>query len=256
MKKVMQKIGVLATVLLVAGVSFGQSVRAWQSEDSSPALRIYNNSTSNGVFQGSNTVVWITSDTLKASVGTNSFTNISDFASIVANFTNAAGKKNFQVDYNCSLAGDACWKTLLATTKTVSPGTWGTAFVWDTSTCLFFSLYFPGPNVGGSGNAGFDWNMLDVYGNIGGSGNLTIDAYSGGVKFFERVFVSPLYIPDTQASSSTNLMRTDEVGPGQLSLNGANVVRMPIGYSEDILVRANRATTATTGGIGAVKSMK
>jgi len=82
---------------------------------------------------------------------------------------------------------------------------------------------------------------------------VTVNIYVDGVEKFERVYVSPVYV---QAASTTDDNdddhASDAVGPGQLNIK----IDFPAQPSENVLIRATRASAATSGSLAALVDYK
>lgn len=255
MKKII--IASIAVMALAAGVSFAEDINPavikGYAADKSPAIRVKNgfsevvkiewaagDSATNRVLVGS------TVNTL-ACDGTNA-DQISEAAALFAAVTNAAGQKLLTVDVDCSLNADNTSNTLAnaANQVVLQPGEWGNAVLWDTSACLFYSTYIP--NTKSSGGGQTPLSLKDIFGNITGTGNITVNIYEDQTKVFEDVIVSPVYVWGA-ISSITNTTAADAVSSAQL-LSRYQGINLPISANKDVLIRATRATSATTGFIG------
>lgn len=263
MKKTAISVAV-AVMALAVGISFAEDINPAVikgfAHDSSPAIRIKNgfnevvkvewaagDSATNRVLVGS-TVNTLACDGTKAD-------QISEAAALFAAVTNSSGQKLLTVDYDCSLAADITSNTLAnaANAVTIQPGDWANAVLWDTSACLFYSTYVPNTKESGGGQTRL--NLKDIFGNIGGTGNITLNVYEDGSKVFEDVTVTPIYVAGAMASI-TNTFASDEVTMAQLLKKYQNI-NLPVSANKDVMIRASRATTATTGFIGTtVESVK
>ena len=242
----MKKVLLACLITLVASAVFAADyARVWTAADSSPAIRIKNGYTGNITLAVTNATlgnVDVSDGTTASNIVVTALTTISQMAGYIAAYTNASGQKYLTVDYNCSLAADVCSNQLLQVTTTNAPGKWATGLKWDTSACLFYSAYLPAVEDGGTDG----YKTLDsIHGDIKGTGNITLNVYADGVKVYQKVVVSPTYVRGSEGST-TNVTTADEVGPAQI----LEKLAIPLGASEGVFVRAVRATTATTGGVG------
>lgn len=245
-------------VSLVAGIGFCQiGGRGWgqyyNKEDGAPALRVHNTGDEVVEFRlpedNSSAVLIVfgnspyTTNTLDLS-GT-SIDTIAELASNVANATNSAGKKPLKTDTDCVVAtSESCDEELLLTTNTISAGNWGTGFFWDTSDTKHFNAYIPSSDHGAS--RGGAW-IRKIYGDIGGTGNITLTINVDGSQRYQRTIVSPRYVLAATASTNTaQVTASDEIWPGILDIP----FDFYIGAKEDCLIQALRASSGTTGGLG------
>lgn len=248
MKKI---ISVCLGVLVVSAALGADFTRKYYSEDNSPALRIKNGYTGNITLAVTNATlgnVDVSDGTTTSNIVVTSATTMSTLANYIAAYTNAAGKKLLTVDIECSVSSDTVSNKMMQVTSTNKPAAWSTGLRWDTSACLFYSTYFPSGADGGDGNA----KVLDsVWGDITGTGNITLNIYADDTEIYQKVYVSPVYVW-AAITGTTNLNTADSIGPGQI----LEKLSIPFGGDENVLIRATRATTATTGGIGAGMLLK
>jgi len=148
--------------------------------------------------------------------------------------TNSAGTRNFEFDYYASLSTDSLSNKLLAGVATVdlTDHKWHRVAKIDTS---FSKTY----DVARDGDSAI--TLTGINGNIGGTGNVTVDVYVNGNKMWEYVEDSPKYTTLDGTVFSTNAL---------VSID--KTLNMYVGKGQRLHIRAARATTATTGGIGAV----
>jgi hypothetical protein len=235
-----------AALLALAAVSaFAvEPVIAWNSEDASPVIRVKNTGSENVVMFNNTTGLSYTV-TIGDVANTIAFADgdtVAELAASVAACTNASGETPLEVDYNCSLGADST-KLGAAMNNTTNLNTnrkWVAPFVWDTSVALQFSAYIPGKDS--SGGVSSKKIIQKIVGDIGGTGDVTLAVYFNGVKTMQKVITSPVYV--FGESNSVN------VANAVVSLNES--LDLPIPRDTDCLIRATRATTATTGGIGAI----
>jgi hypothetical protein len=253
----MKSFKILLVILLGLGYCLGvaqadEDAVTYYVEDKSPAIRV-----KNGYDDGTDVrVVLVAGDdaTNYVQIGTvltviamnGSADTIAEVAALMAACTNTAGEKKLIVDYDCALAADSTDDETLDDVDTViRPGAWGEVALWDTSTAKFYSCYIPGSTSGGQDNKKI---IRRIYGNIGGTGNITLNIYVDGVEKYEKVIVSPVYVSTTDVNDSDNEHAADAVTPAQLDIP----INFPADASEDVMIRATRATTGTTGSIGAI----
>jgi len=260
-----RKYAVTALLLAFAAIGFAQQdgmqdYVVFQVEDTSPAIRVRN-----GDADEKLTVTWIAGDSAAVGVVIGSTSNnldlsgtddtVAEVAALFDDCTNSAGKKVLDVDYNCSLGADSTDdETLDSVTSTARPGKWATVAKWDTSTAKFYSCYIPGGNVAnGATKGGFQGRRIirKIFGNIGGTGDITVNIYEDGTEVFEQFIECPRYI--WSAAGTTETWAADEASPAQLaSFDPFKAINFPCEAGKDYMIRATRATTGTTGSIGAV----
>ena len=152
--------------------------------------------------------------------------------------TNAAGTASLIIDADPSLSGDSVTNNLLAGSYSAQPGEW-LDVLWDTDRCKFYSIYFPSRTY----QAGAAAYVLERVGGLpGGTGNVTASIYKSGVLINQKVIVSPTY---SQGLTANYASVVTNVADNVVSLDW--VLNMPFTGRDAVIVRAERATTATTG---------
>lgn len=242
----MKKLYGLVTVLIAMGtMANAESVRTWYAEDSAPVFRVKNSGTEVVTLNVAATTftLTITNGSTVTTKTVDESTTVAEIAAAVEASTNSESKKVLSVDYDCSLAADI-WSNEVAT-GTITIGANQHNYMdgpkWDTSACLYFTAFYPGSDKGGVGDVKA---VARLFGDVGGTGNITIRGYADGTEIYQRTIVSPAYV--FGVSGDTNV--SDEVGTGIVDLT----IDLPIARSEGVMFRATRATTATTGGLGLV----
>lgn len=246
----MKRVISIISVVLLAGVVFagpkGESQK-WYSADESPAVWVVNRGTEKvtcAVTNDDSTItvtVGSTANTIDAS-GT-SVDTIAELESALRGVTNSAGKKVLDV-YRCAAAGsESIDAELLVTTTTIYPGSPGGIVLWDTSDTKHYRAYIPPSDAGGSRN---QLKIKSVYGDIKGTGNITMKAYTirnnAATQVDMAEIVSPAYV--LGVTNTTNV--ADEIGPGIID----KALDIQNKKDDGFLISADRATTGTTGGIG------
>ena len=237
-------------ILLLAGTVLAGPKgdnQKWYAADASPAVWVKNT-----FSESVSCVVTGDSGTITIVVGTHTNTidasgtsvdTVTELESAILAVTNSAGKTGFDI-FRCAAAGlETIDDELLVTTTTLSAGSAGGIVLWDTSDTKHYRAYIP-PSGGGASRS--QLLIESVYGNVKGTGVISMKSYTirnnaaSDVDYKE--IVSPAYVP-----SVTNVTNTaDEVGPGSLDM-GLDLI---VGKDHGFLLSADRATTATTGGIG------
>lgn len=245
MKKILS---IIAAALFACGSSYAQTLFA--SADASPALRIYNayTGTLTVVVSGAGTQALVTADGLVNTVdGSGNTDTIAELTTAIAACTNASGEAKLLVDSSISLSADSTDGELLDGTYTAAAGNW-LELPWDTSAALQYSAciqkapqFSPGTMIDVSKRWHVPGVVKNVYGDITGTGNVTVSIYVNGVAKYSRVITSPKY---ELGAGGTN------VANNSVSLSDVKIPEIAYGPQDAVLVRAARATTATTGNIG------
>lgn len=238
----------VALIAALCGWVFAGDVVIFQTEDTSPAIRARNNGdetvsivTSGGGMTNYVVIGSVTNSIIDTGTGTND--TIALVAASLAACTNSSGEKVLTVDQYCSLAADSTDAELLAGTQTIAARSWGTAFVWDTTGPDFFSCYKPSFNRGGAGG---ECVLEKVYGHMVGAGDITVGIYLDRTKKAEWVIDTPVYM-----ISTTNGIYAATSGD---TIDKPFALTVPEGQS--LMIRAKRASAATTGNIGALLQTK
>jgi hypothetical protein len=246
----------LAVSALFALPTFAVDAIVYEQEDSSPAIRIHNG------FDADIQVVFPAGDNADCYVlvgaGETSSNNldlsgsvdtIDEVHALLLACTNTSGQTLLTIDSEPSLGADSTDDELLDSQDiTIAPGDWG-ELVWDTSVCLFYSVYIPGSRATEGTVA--RKTLKRIYGNVGGTGNITVNIYEDQTEVYEYLVVSPVYIAGVGAAS-TNEYTADAIGPAQLSID----LDFPFGVGRDYMIRAAHATTGTSGSLGAIVEIK
>ncbi len=245
MKKV---VGLIACVLMATG-AMAQVVKAVEA-DKSIAFRIYNGYTGTLTLTvrggGTQIVASVDGGCVNTITGTGDADTIAKVEAALVACTNTAGLTGLKVDSDCALADDSTDAELISfTNASIAAGEWANVY-WDTSAHLSYDLYFP-DNVNQAGQGAY--KITKISGNPVGTGNVTLSIYLDRVLIDQRVYVSPVYVnPATwgMAATDTNAFTADnnvtiDYPLGPLRCTGA----------QPVLIRAARATTATTGMLAA-----
>jgi hypothetical protein len=221
-------------VVMLTGTAMAGGIY-FDAADDAPALRVYNSGTEAvtiQIYAGDNAT---NSVTIGSTVNTLDFSGagadtISEIAADIAACTNSAGETVLIVDADCSLATDSTDDELLDA-QTISLGSkeWG-EIVWDTSVAKFYSAYVPDDDVRGAIRSNV--KIKQIYGNPLGTGDVTLSVYLDGTLSWQKL------MPEVYAYSNNTA-----------SVSLPIVVDIPA-QKKAIIIRATRATTATTGMIG------
>lgn len=255
MKRMIVSVITAAILPLVGfGAAEDEAFVLYNQEDASAAIRIHNG------YKQPVTFVWLTAGSnannrveVKESNGSKttnlvstlaSTNTISELVTAMASISNAAGEKLLTIDANCSLSDDEFSTRVLTETNTIQAGAWGRAATWDTSVALHYNVYLPG-KIEESGGQESRKVVRNWYGLPGGYGDVTLNIYHDGVEKYASTIRSPVWL-----ISNTN---TAAAGGDYASNNVVvldQMINWPCPRRTDVLFRATRASTATTGGLG------
>lgn len=232
----------LAVMVLLAGQAVAGSIVS-KAYDAGIALRVKNSFTGDlsivVATNGEHIVITCDGNATTLTAGT-SYDTISELAAGIAACTNTSGEASLTVNAEPSLAADSTDEELLDGTYTAVSGKW-LNLLWDTSAAKHYSVYLPSRTYQTGVGA---YRVSRVVGEPTGTGDVTLSIYKAGTLVNRQVITSPIYVPGT--GGATNSYTAD---------NTVNVdwdVGIPFGGDEAVIVRAARATTATTGILGAV----
>jgi len=245
----MKKTRIIAGIVLVLGM-FGSMVRAEQEGitffneyDEASAIRLrYIGAATATVSNAPNTIT-LTDDGTINTITLTAATTMSSVLASIMDATNSASARNFIPEYFCTLSTDTMSnKFVQATVFTdVSDGKWASVLKVDTSEALTYDVARVGSGLSGGIRSSAACWLKGINGNITGTGDVTLNVYVDDDKMWEKVYQSPVY-----GTSDGTVFTTNAIVSVNEDLN------MYIGGGRRVLVRATRATTATTGGIGAV----
>lgn len=245
----MNKTRIIAGMVLVLGL-LGSMVRAEQEgitffneADGAYAIRLkYRGSATATVSNAPNTVTLTDDGTINTITLTAATTMETVLASIM-DATNSASARNFIPEYFCTLSTDTMSNKLVQATvfTDISDGKWASVLAVDTSVALTYDVARVGSGLSGGVKSSSACLLTGLNGNLTGTGDATVDIYVDGTKMWEKVFQSPVY-----GTSDGTVFTTNAIVSLDEDLN------MYIGSGQRVHVRAARATTATTGGIGMV----
>lgn len=236
----MKKFTMIIALIALTGIVNAASIH-YEAADSSKAIRIYcgTNTVTAAIYgAGAAATNAITiNGTVNTIDGSGSIDTIAELAAAIAACTNASGAAVLTVDTDCALADDSTDGELLTGTYTKDAKGW-IEIPWDTSAALHYDVYIPDANAGGIRNT--QAKLAGVYGNPAGTGAVTLNIYKDGALVWQKFYAEPSGV------SGTN----DAIVVISNGINIEEKVNLPIG-DKSILIRATRATTATTGMLGA-----
>lgn len=250
-KKYTRWLTTLLVVLFVVGGATAAGKKGeqqvYRTHDDSPALRIHNTSkykcviTIAGDSNSGNTVVIGSTSTTVDMSGT-AIDTIAELAAAIEAATDDDSKTPLEVESYTGAAAtsESVDDELMVEAVTIEAGDWG-ELEWDTSDTKHYGAYVPRAQ---DGNARGTVRVKSVYGSIGGTGDITLVGYLNQVECFRKVIDSPIY--KWSAAGTTETWAADDVTPGEIDIP----VDIIVGTDKGFLMRASRATTGTTGGIG------
>ena len=246
-------IGLIAIVALAGSMAYGDSVRTWNGDDGAPVFRVKNSGTETvTITVNSQTNVVVTNGTAaNADIALAPGYTVASLTAAIEATTNSAGVRTLSVDGMCSLAADTVSNMVISGTTTINANDhkWQNGPKWDSSADTNFNTYYPKFESGGVGDPK---TLSHVFGDVSGTGNITLTFYIDRTEVLQKRIVSPVYVWD-QITTSTNTNTTDDVSPGVFDIE----LDIPVARDESLLIRANRATTATdNGGLGMVLDLK
>ena len=241
----------IAAMILMSGQVWAEQIIA-KAADASVAFRVYNGYTGTLTYVvGSDTSIQtnaIVCDGLTNTLLSNDALTNGTIALLVGNVaacTNTSGTASLEVNSEPSLDADVTIGTLLAGTYTAAAGAW-LEVLWDTSAHLSYDIYLPSRTY----QKGVGAYTLEKVNSVPtGTGNVTASVYKDGTLVMQKIITSPVYVnPATWSMSdgTTNSFTADD------NVTVDWTVDLPFTGSEPVIVRVGRATTATTGNIGAV----
>lgn len=250
--KTIMAVAVLTVISFAVFAQTGRKALYSATEDKAVALRIRNEYSSEVVTltiaAGDSAANYCLVQTPGGTLASNALDfsgagadTMTEIAALIAACTNASGVKSITVDYDCSLAADSTDDELLdSTSAIVQPGDWGDGALWDTSVALFYNVYIPGSTVGGGKN---NKVLEHIGGEVGGTGNVTLEVWIDQGIVWEKVFTSPIYVvgATSTATSTSELYTTDATTCIDVS------PEIPIKRNENCFIRATRGTTGTEG---------
>jgi hypothetical protein len=240
--------------LLCASLGFAQGDGyVWEGADSSEALRIkYTPSVASYVatVQVASAAITITGPDVAAG-GTIALSPTKTIAQTVTSInaiTNASGYAGFQSAAWQSITTDTVSNKLVAASAAaIASKEWVYFGVWDTSQVKHYNIVPNWLNLDGQIEGGAV--IVDVVGAPDGTGNVTVKVYENDTEIYSHgTITSPLYLQPSVINYTGTVTNATE---NTVSLDDHNIkpgIRMKT--SKKYLIRATRATTATTGGIG------
>lgn len=240
-------IGIIC-LLLCAVTVFADGYK-YTAYDSGKAIRIKyepDNSTNTATITVAAAAVTLASPDVITGQGTNTLgaglacTNVGDLIRNIQAITNATGFHPFEVHAWNALSADPVSNLFVAASAdTLTHKTWEYHCAWDTSASTNYGVV-ASSMVGDSVLGGF--TIDSVKGEPDGTGNLTLRVYEDGTVIWKKTVTSPYYVPALGGSLSNYAAIT--------TVTLDQPVGIPADNGKTYLIRATRATSATTGGLG------
>jgi len=155
--------------------------------------------------------------------------------------TNSSGDRNFSADYYCTLSTDVpSNKVIAASLLTISDGKQYSFLTMDTSAFKSFDVARTSADLANGIKSSSALTLTGITGVPGGTGDATISVYVDDDMKYQYSEENPVY-----SSSDGSIFNTN-------AIVALNLVLELYAGKERVHVRAARATTATTGGVGMV----
>lgn len=239
-------------LLVLVSLSLGQGVRSSSvrvQDTSCPIAVKYVGTGTNALTLSAGWLFTVVADGRSSSTQLVAGSTVSTIVGFLNNVTNASGINQFVAVPWEALTTDTVSNNLILLTNAVIGAAFDvTTIKWDTSACLHFDVVPDITTPSGIPQGGF--TLDGVWGNPTGTGNVTLDVYANDTLMYERTITSPVYVtPQYNNGSNVTTNTTDAFV--SLSSGSNPFPSIHIGLGKKCLVRASRATTATTGVIGA-----
>jgi len=219
----MKKLVAIVVCLMVTFIAHVHADIVFSSADANTAMTVVNGGSeavtigivSAGASSNNLVIIGSTTNTIN---GAGDIDTVAEFAAAIEACVNSDGDAPLSVKTGMSLSTDSTDGELLTGSYTLAAGIGQSVNIpLDTSAALYYSIYVP------------KGELALVYGDPKGTGALTLSVYENGSLVFNQV-----------ASTNDNLVIEEDFGTIGLPTSGK------------VIVRATRATSATTGNLGAV----
>jgi len=239
MDKIKKVMFMLCVVALGAGIAIAEQrgLYVFKGADAQTAIRVkYTGSSSTATFTNDTDQVVLydgTTTTTIAGAG-QAYSNIVDS---INSATNTSGTIVWEAEFVGAIRSDVASNFMIAATAQtdMTDGKWHESCKMDTSGIKAYPVGVPGDDYG-------NLYVDHIYGNVAGTGDVTVNIWIDGTKVYEDYVVSPVY-----STSDGTVFNTNAVVSLNLDLGGHGIM-VPSG--KPVAVRATRATTATTGNLG------
>jgi len=243
MKNEIKKLTILLAALALTVPAFAGSI--WSAADGAAPFAVrYKDGANVGTITATSTTIVCTDDgnantlTLTA----DSYT-LADVLAFVNAATNASGDKNFEAKIWAGLSADVVTNTYVtALSATAVDRQWNYDVKWDTSVVKRYDAA-----AGVLVNTSYvnEGKVHRIFGSPAGTGAVTLSVYVDGSVRWQKVIASPVYVK--AEDNTTNVADNAVFFSEEVNIDVGN---------QPAFVRAARATTATTGGIGLSESRR
>lgn len=240
-RNIMIGLAVLFAIPLI-GNAENKSSKYSETDKNCPILVKYiGTSTNNCTISG--TTVTIVADGLSQSKQLATALTVNDMVTWLNAITNESGHLLFKSACWEAITTDTLTNKLINATNKVIDSAWDTGiFKWDTSAHLSYNVVCDTPSS--EGIALGNYQLEGIFGDPTGTGNVTLNVYGEDTILYQKTFTSPFYVVTSVGTTNTTADNT-------ITLESGNFPGIHIGAGQKALIRATRASTATTGGVGA-----
>ena len=242
-------IALIACAAIVAPV-LGAGGYVFDPEDSSEALFVkYSGSGATPQITVTTTTIVLTEEGIvnTLTLADDSYT-LAEVAAWASALTNSSGNVVWEAKIRAGLSSDIVTNdfVIAVAATAMRKNTWEPHVIWDTSAVTNFSLC-PSSILDRQYANGYclDW----ITGEPGGTGDLTLSVYEDDVLIWRQTITSPYYVIDGTVGSALATNQPITVVTLDQPLHGIRTFE-----GKRYLVRAQRATTATTGTLGLITS--
>jgi len=237
----MKKVMIAVMLMLVCSIGFAQN---YIGADSAEAFQIkYIGSGGAATSVWAATTLTLTATDL-AGGGTISLQTqtVAGVISDLYSATNSSSQPIFKMVKWGSIGTDATSNQFITATNVLQRKQWTKVGKWDTSAHLSYNVV---PGYMNSDRVETDKDIHRIYGEPDGTGNVTLRIYEADTEKWKQTITSPVYVmPSVVNGGGLYTNTTDNV----VTLD--EEVNFPTASSKRYLIRATRATTATTGALG------
>ena len=243
--------GAFLALVMAGGMVMAEQegVTFFNEADEAKAINIQYKGTGTATVSNNATSITITDDgNVNTITLTETLTAEGAVQSIMA-VTNSSLVRNFDASLFNSISTDTLSNNLVVATvfTDISDGKREAILAVDTSASKTFDVARVPSGLANGIVGGSPIVITGVTGNAGGTGDVTLSIYVNSDMKFTNVKISPYYDSVDGTIFNTN---------ANVNLSGMLLNDIYVGKADHVLVRATRATTATTGGIGLTFTQK
>ncbi|MDO9541687.1 MAG: hypothetical protein Q7J98_05135 [Kiritimatiellia bacterium] len=233
----MKKISYLAvflSVLFVGALGVKAQELIYKGADATEAIRVYYDGTANATTTTVTLLSIAMNDGLVNQSHTFAATTLEATIAAINAFTNQAGAAgSYRAEYWGGVAADILSNNVVGITSAIPARVWTKIAKFDTSAILHYDVVV-------FADGAVQMKVNQIMGQPTGTGKITVNAYVDGNKAYEWIHPGvEWYVSD---ATGTNYASNADI-PVNLALPGG--IAIPRG--KKCVVRATRATTATTG---------